>query len=135
MDLFQGEIFVFTPKGKVKAVPVEFITSSTRQRPCRRPRATWTGLPEPRRFPRCQGPQTRRSQAMSSKTALSDALDSLCERFGVAELYVFGSRASEIAGRVHGRLNAAPHQAAAASDVDLAVRPRTGRRLDVDAVV
>ena len=72
---------------------------------------------------------------MSSETALRDALDALCERFGVAELYVFGSRASEIAGRVHGRLDVAPQPAAAASDVDLAVRPRSGRRLDVDAVV
>ena len=72
---------------------------------------------------------------MASKTALRASLDGLCARFGVADLYVFGSRASETAARVRGSLDATPDVGTVGSDVDLAVRPLPGRSFGVDAVV
>ena len=49
--------------------------------------------------------------------------DEVCRRFGVANLYVFGSRGGEIAARLHGgRTNLGP----AASDVDVGVTPLPG---------
>lgn len=72
---------------------------------------------------------------MLSHTELRDALDALGERFGLAELYVFGSRASEIATRARGTALEAPDPATAAADVDIGVRSRLGRRLDVDVIL
>lgn len=54
------------------------------------------------------------------------ALPELAARFGLRDLYAFGSRAREIvrgAGRGH------TDPASAASDLDIGVQPRPGRRL------
>jgi len=59
---------------------------------------------------------------------LSDALENLAKRFAVSELYVFGSRAREMAGKVRG-LPADP--AFPESDVDIGVEPSPGRLLSV----
>jgi predicted nucleotidyltransferase len=63
---------------------------------------------------------------------LSESIDDLCRRFRLAELYVFGSRAAEIAARVRGE---AGREGATSSDVDAGVRPLPGTSLDVDAAV
>jgi uncharacterized protein len=47
----------------------------------------------------------------------------VCGRYGVASLYVFGSRAREIAARVDG---SEPVSSLPFSDIDLAVHPRRG---------
>ncbi len=47
-------------------------------------------------------------------------LAAICRRFGVASLYVFGSRAAEIAARVAGDK---PERRFPESDVDIAVQP------------
>lgn len=57
---------------------------------------------------------------------LADELAHIARRYHVDGIYVFGSRASEIATRLRG-LNAACEQPA--SDVDIAVQPRRGHRL------
>ena len=62
---------------------------------------------------------------------LQDTIDEICRRYGLTELYVFGSRAEEIADRVGGRESTR----ASASDVDVGVRPLPGVRLDLDNVV
>lgn len=54
----------------------------------------------------------------------------LAERYGIADVYVFGSRAPEVAARVRGDL-AATALGAGCADVDIGVRPhRRGWRLD-----
>ena len=65
---------------------------------------------------------------------LKDALDEICRRYGLTELYAFGSRATEIAERVRGTPGE-PADGGSASDVDVGIRPLVGVRLDVDAVV
>jgi len=55
---------------------------------------------------------------------LSARLKAICERSGVVSLYVFGSRAAEIAARVGGQ--AAVASQAPLSDVDVAVQPAAG---------
>ena len=58
---------------------------------------------------------------------LADELAEVCRRFGVVSLYVFGSRAKEIAARVGGgEAVAGP----AESDLDVAVQPAPGRMDD-----
>ena len=59
-------------------------------------------------------------------------LSELCERFGVALLYVFGSRAEEVQRWLHGAL---PELAPGGSDVDVGVRPRPGYLREVYAKV
>jgi predicted nucleotidyltransferase len=58
--------------------------------------------------------------------SLSEELSSLLPRFGLVALYVFGSRAAEIAARVRGESPAAEQ---AESDVDVGAQPESGRRL------
>lgn len=60
---------------------------------------------------------------------LSTALQELCRRFGVASLYLFGSRAQEIAARVAGR---APVPGPSDSDLDVAVQPEPEALCRVD---
>ena len=55
---------------------------------------------------------------------LKARLKAVCERFGVASLYVFGSRAREVSGRINGAAETAP--GVAESDVDFAVQPVRG---------
>lgn len=73
-------------------------------------------------------------EALLEGEALQDALGVLCENLGVADLYVFGSRASEIRARVRGESE--PEQrSVSASDIDIGVRPIPGRHLHVDEIV
>lgn len=53
-------------------------------------------------------------------------LKAIGHRYKIAALYVFGSRAEEIAGRVHGRAVSFRYPD---SDVDVGVQPATGHRL------
>lgn len=63
---------------------------------------------------------------------LRDELESICLRHGVASLYVFGSRASEIAARVAGE---PATRASRGSDLDVAVQPREDALRDARARV
>jgi len=54
------------------------------------------------------------------------ALARLCEEYGLIAVYVFGSRADEVAARVAGRSVAA---ARSDSDVDIGAQPRRGHGL------
>jgi predicted nucleotidyltransferase len=63
---------------------------------------------------------------------LHTRLEQVAERYGLRDLYVFGSRATEIAARVRG---GAPGDTRPASDVDVAVQPRSGCMLDARARV
>lgn len=66
--------------------------------------------------------------------ALEHEVNRICHEFGLAELYVFGSRANEIAARVRGEaIETAEHLSK--SDVDTGVRPLPARLLDVDSLV
>ena len=56
--------------------------------------------------------------------SLQARLRDLCERFGVASLYVFGSRAGEAAARVKGDETATT--GLPASDIDFGVQPKQG---------
>jgi predicted nucleotidyltransferase len=55
-----------------------------------------------------------------------EKLKQLADRHELRDVYVFGSRAAEIAARVSGR---SAERVPGASDVDIAVEPRQGRRL------
>ena len=57
---------------------------------------------------------------------LQRGLETLATEFGLLAIYVFGSRAEEIAARVAGSPVAAAHPE---SDVDIGVEPLRGRRL------
>jgi predicted nucleotidyltransferase len=57
-------------------------------------------------------------------TAVQERLALICRRFGVTSLYVFGSRAGEIAARCSGQ--DAVEGAAPRADVDIAVQPAVG---------
>jgi len=56
-----------------------------------------------------------------------DALSAICTRYGVAVVYVFGSRAAEIFGRVRAVSAEVRHPD---SDVDLGILPLPGTELD-----
>lgn len=58
----------------------------------------------------------------------------LCRRFALAELYAFGSRATEVAARVRGGA-ITTDQNLPSSDADIGVRPLPGRFVDVDSLV
>jgi uncharacterized protein len=64
---------------------------------------------------------------------LQDAIDGIGRRYGLAELYVFGSRADEIAARIRGGSSSTPD--GSASDVDVGVRPLLRVRLDLDVLL
>jgi predicted nucleotidyltransferase len=55
------------------------------------------------------------------------ALEDICQRFNVASLYVFGSRAREMADRLVGRV---PASTLTDSDLDVAVQPVAGELRD-----
>jgi predicted nucleotidyltransferase len=59
-------------------------------------------------------------------TSLADELADIARRYHLDDIYVFGSRASEIATRLRGLSAACEHPA---SDVDIAVQPGHGHRL------
>lgn len=65
-------------------------------------------------------------------TARAAALAALCHRHGVAILYVFGSRAEEVAGWLRGAVDAL---AGGGSDVDIGVVAAHNWPLDVEAKV
>lgn len=66
--------------------------------------------------------------------ALERDIGRLCRKFGVAELYVFGSRATEIAARVRSEAYVSD-ESLSTSDADVGVRPLPGAFLDVDSLV
>jgi len=55
-----------------------------------------------------------------------ETLTKIADRYGLSEMYAFGSRAAEAAARLHG---APGPQRAAQSDLDIGVRPVPGERL------
>jgi predicted nucleotidyltransferase len=62
--------------------------------------------------------------------ALRGGLDEIARRHGLLDVYVFGSRAAEIAGRLHG--SGGPHGTRPEADVDVGVRPRADTPFDID---
>jgi predicted nucleotidyltransferase len=62
-----------------------------------------------------------------SPSSLQRELAEIARRYNLEAVYVFGSRAEEIAGRVHGQDVPAQWPA---SDVDIGVKPPTGHWLD-----
>jgi len=66
--------------------------------------------------------------------SLQREIDALSRAHGIAELYVFGSRAAEIAAAVRSG-SASDVGSSSPSDVDVGVRPLPGRDFDLDAVV
>jgi len=62
-------------------------------------------------------------------TGLREGLIALARRYAVRDVYVFGSRAVEIAARVRG--SGAVPRGPLDTDVDIGVRPRHGVQLDV----
>jgi predicted nucleotidyltransferase len=73
-------------------------------------------------------------QTLLEGEALQSALGTLCESLGIADLYAFGSRGSEIRARLRGE-SGPTERSASASDVDIGIRPVPGRRLHVDEIV
>jgi predicted nucleotidyltransferase len=65
---------------------------------------------------------------VAARSTLAEALDGLCERFQLAAIYAFGSRAAEAAQRVAGQVPAAEYSA---SDLDIGVLPERNARLRV----
>lgn len=63
---------------------------------------------------------------MTKNSTYHSSLKAIAERFGVSAIYVFGSCASEIAGRVRGERPASPNPRA---DLDAGVQPISGKRL------
>jgi predicted nucleotidyltransferase len=61
---------------------------------------------------------------------LTDDVASLCSRYRIDCLYVFGSRSREISQKVRG-IPSPSEPEAVRSDVDIAVLPKEGIRLDV----
>lgn len=66
---------------------------------------------------------------------LRTEIDEICQRHALTELYVFGSRAREVAARVRGEDPGSDDPTGSHSDVDVGVRPLPGVTLDVDDVV
>jgi predicted nucleotidyltransferase len=64
--------------------------------------------------------------AQSDETRLRAGLGDVAERFGLADVYAFGSRAKELLGRLAGQ---ATSELREGSDVDIGVRPLAQRRL------
>lgn len=62
----------------------------------------------------------------TSPIPLEDRLKRLCPRYGITALYLFGSRAREIAERMSGRVIPPENSE---SDVDIGVQPAPGKRL------
>ncbi len=73
------------------------------------------------------------TSAASGKPAvdLRAGLAGVARRHGVQDLYVFGSRALEIAGRLRDGPGAAVPLGVTDADVDIGVRPRRGTPFDV----
>lgn len=62
----------------------------------------------------------------AERSTYSSALKVLAERYGISCIYVFGSRALEIAGRARSEHPVSPNTNA---DVDIGIQPLLGRRL------
>jgi len=59
-------------------------------------------------------------------TLVREEVNAIAGRYGLGAIYVFGSRAREVARRLDGEVVAAIHPA---SDIDIGVRPAPGIRL------
>lgn len=71
---------------------------------------------------------------MTGGGELREQLGALCGRFSVADFYVFGSRAEEIAARLRGQ----PERVDVthvSSDIDVGVQPLPGTHLGADDIV
>jgi len=64
--------------------------------------------------------------------ALNDKLKSICEAYNVVDLYVFGSRAREIAAMVE--TGGVPNENST-SDVDIAIRPAQDIQLSIKDII
>ena len=73
--------------------------------------------------------QSASERASEAASSLAVRLAVLTRAHGIQEVYVFGSRAREIAARVHGFEREARPSAYPETDVDIGVRPRQGIRL------
>ncbi|MBU1205849.1 MAG: nucleotidyltransferase domain-containing protein [Proteobacteria bacterium] len=62
------------------------------------------------------------------KETFDKQIEEICKRYAIEEMYVFGSRALEIAAKIRGREVAGQFPK---SDVDIGVRPACGRSLSV----
>lgn len=60
---------------------------------------------------------------------MQEALAGIADRYGLRDIYVFGSRTREVAARVRGRSDARPEEGSEGSDIDLAVQPLREREL------
>jgi len=63
---------------------------------------------------------------------MQEKIKELCNKFGIADLYVFGSRAQEIASRIRGESGECQFPL---SDVDIGIRPRKGIILTLEEQV
>jgi predicted nucleotidyltransferase len=68
----------------------------------------------------------------SGNQTIGEQLTLLADKFSLAEIYVFGSRAKEIYAKVKGVFSEGQHSA---SDVDIAVEPASGQGLSVRSKV
>jgi predicted nucleotidyltransferase len=66
------------------------------------------------------------------KSALEAQIEAIGERYGIVALYAFGSRASEVAGLIHGQLGIREHPSA---DLDIGVQPKAGKRMNAQEKV
>lgn len=63
--------------------------------------------------------------------SIADALSEIAGRYGLQDIYAFGSRTREVAARVRGASGDAPADPGLeGSDLDLAVQPSPGHALD-----
>ena len=71
---------------------------------------------------------------MTRDSEFRSELDMLCRRFGLADVYVFGSRSQEVSARVRGEPDSGgvTHLS---SDIDIGVQPLHGVSLGADDVV
>ena len=63
---------------------------------------------------------------------MQEKIKELCNKFGIADLYVFGSRAQEIASRIRGESGEGQFSL---SDVDIGIRPKKGIILTLEEQV
>ena len=69
---------------------------------------------------------------MMKKYDRADTIAGIAERFGLADIYVFGSRAKEIASVVSGGPNTPANPS---SDVDIGIRPLRGEKISPHKIV
>jgi len=87
----------------------------------------------PLTFTRCYNVRTMIvSRDNTERTGLAEQVEHLARRFHLADVYVFGSRAREIAALVRGSRAALQKSS---SDVDIGIRPQQGLNLSPSEIV